>query len=60
VNGLFEWNFGDAEVLTLLYIVLGANLALPRLGLPAAGGDAGRRGETPRGESPFASAPRIG
>ena len=28
VNGLFEWNFGDAEVVTLLYIMIGANLAL--------------------------------
>ena len=28
VNGLFEWNFGDAEVVTLLYIVIGANLAI--------------------------------
>ncbi len=60
VNGLFEWNFGDAEVVTLLYIVLGANLVLPRLSRPAAGGAAEPRGETPRGESPFASAPRFG
>jgi putative inorganic carbon (HCO3(-)) transporter len=30
VNGLFEWNFGDAEVVTLLYIVIGANLAMRR------------------------------
>jgi O-antigen ligase len=28
VNGLFEWNFGDAEVVTMLYLVIGANLAL--------------------------------
>ncbi|MGD1049270.1 MAG: O-antigen ligase family protein [Candidatus Krumholzibacteriaceae bacterium] len=28
VNGLFEWNFGDAEVVTLLYVIIGANLAL--------------------------------
>jgi O-antigen ligase len=28
VNGFFEWNFGDAEVITLLYIIIGANLAL--------------------------------
>lgn len=28
VNGLFEWNFGDAEVVTLLYIVIAANLAI--------------------------------
>jgi len=30
VNGLFEWNFGDAEVVTLLYVVIGANLAIHR------------------------------
>jgi len=36
MNGLFEWNFGDAEVVTLLYIVIGANLALPRLFRPSA------------------------
>ncbi len=52
VNGLFEWNFGDAEVVTLLYIVLGANLALPRLFRPAAQAD--------RAESAFASEPPIG
>jgi len=52
VNGLFEWNFGDAEVVTLLYIVLGANLALPRLFRPAATVD--------RVESAFASKPDIG
>ncbi|MBN1164004.1 MAG: O-antigen ligase family protein [Candidatus Krumholzibacteriota bacterium] len=28
VNGLFEWNFGDAEVITLLFIIIGSNLAL--------------------------------
>jgi O-antigen ligase len=28
MNGLFEWNFGDAEVVTLLYIVIGSNLAI--------------------------------
>ena len=27
VNGLFEWNFGDAEVVMLLYMVVGVNLA---------------------------------
>jgi putative inorganic carbon (HCO3(-)) transporter len=52
VNGLFEWNFGDAEVVTLLYIVLGAHLALPRLFRPAATMD--------RVESAFASKPDIG
>ena len=52
VNGLFEWNFGDAEVVTLLYIVLGANLALPRLFPPPAAAD--------RAESAFASKPHIG
>jgi putative inorganic carbon (hco3(-)) transporter len=52
VNGLFDWNFGDAEVVTLLYVVLGANLAVPRLLSPAAA--------APREESAFASEPRIG
>jgi O-antigen ligase len=28
VNGLFEWNFGDAEVVTLLYFIVGSNLAI--------------------------------
>lgn len=28
VNGLFEWNFADAEVVTLLYIIIGSNCAL--------------------------------
>jgi O-antigen ligase len=27
VNGLFEWNFGDAEVVMLLYMVIGVNCA---------------------------------
>ena len=27
-NGLFEWNFGDAEVVMVLYFVIGSNLAL--------------------------------
>jgi putative inorganic carbon (HCO3(-)) transporter len=27
VNGLFEWNFGDAEVVMLFYMVIGVNLA---------------------------------
>ena len=27
VNGLFEWNFGDSEVVTLLYILVGFNVA---------------------------------
>ncbi len=40
VNGLFEWNFGDAEVVTMLYLVVGANLAL-----------AIRRGEDPDGRA---------
>ena len=30
-SGLFEWNFGDAEVVTLLYIIIGMNLALFRI-----------------------------
>ncbi len=28
VSGMFEWNFGDAEVVMLLYTVIGGNLAL--------------------------------
>ncbi|MDD3643041.1 MAG: O-antigen ligase family protein, partial [Candidatus Krumholzibacteria bacterium] len=32
VNGLFEWNFGDAEVLTLWLIVVGSCAALRREG----------------------------
>ena len=52
VNGLFEWNFGDAEVVTLLYIVVGTSLALPRLFQPTA--------TVPRAESAFAYKPRIG
>jgi putative inorganic carbon (HCO3(-)) transporter len=52
VNGLFEWNFGDAEVVTLLYIVVGANLALRRRLQPKA---------TAAGEeSAFAYKPPIG
>ncbi len=31
VNGLFEWNFGDAEVVTMIYVVVGANAALRRM-----------------------------
>jgi O-antigen ligase len=32
VNGLFEWNFADAEVITLVYIIIGSNVAV-RAGL---------------------------
>jgi len=32
VNGLFEWNFADAEVITLVYIIIGSNVAI-RAGL---------------------------
>lgn len=28
VNGLFEWNFGDAEVVTIVWLLAGANVAL--------------------------------
>jgi putative inorganic carbon (HCO3(-)) transporter len=52
VNGLFEWNFGDAEVVTLIYVILGANLALARLFQPAPA--------VPREESAFAYKPPIG
>ncbi len=30
VNGFFEWNFGDAEVVTIIYVIIGSNLALLR------------------------------
>ncbi len=32
VNGFFEWNFADAEVITLVYIIVGSNIAI-RAGL---------------------------
>ncbi len=35
VNGLFEWNFADAEVITLVYIIVGSNVAI-RAGLAGA------------------------
>jgi O-antigen ligase len=38
VNGLFEWNFGDAEVVTMIYVVVGANAALRRMHPLAHGG----------------------
>lgn len=41
VNGLFEWNFADAEVVTLLYIIIGSNCAL---GLVYGGGSSGTGG----------------
>jgi hypothetical protein len=52
VNGLFEWNFGDAEVVTLLYIVIGSNIAFQRMFRPAAAVE--------RAESVFAYRPPIG
>ena len=30
VNGMFDWNFGDAEVLTMMLIIVGLNAALFR------------------------------
>lgn len=30
VNGLFDWNFGDAEVLTMMLIIVGLNAAVYR------------------------------
>lgn len=30
INGLFEWNFGDAEVLTMLLIIIGLSAAVYR------------------------------
>jgi putative inorganic carbon (HCO3(-)) transporter len=44
VNGLFEWNFADAEVITLVYIIVGSNVAI-RAGLERSG----RAQEGPRG-----------
>jgi hypothetical protein len=29
INGFFEWNFGDQEIVTALYFVCGLALALP-------------------------------
>jgi len=35
INGFFEWNFGDAEVITMIWFVLGVAFALPQLeGMP--------------------------
>ncbi len=33
VNGLFEWNFGDQEVVTILWFIIGLTLASWRIGL---------------------------
>lgn len=30
-NGLFEWNFGDAEIITMIWFVTGGALAIPNL-----------------------------
>ena len=30
INGLFDWNFGDAEVLTMMLIIVGLNAAVYR------------------------------
>jgi putative inorganic carbon (HCO3(-)) transporter len=43
VNGLFDWNFGDAEVVTLIYVILGANIAVTRLFRPAGRGVPARK-----------------
>lgn len=29
VNGLFEWNFGDAEIITIIWFLIGTSLAIP-------------------------------
>jgi putative inorganic carbon (hco3(-)) transporter len=29
VNGLFEWNFGDAEIITIIWFLIGISLAIP-------------------------------
>jgi len=47
VNGLFEWNFGDAEVVMLLYLVVGANLAFAMRGGRFGGSDRSRAGRGP-------------
>ncbi|MCK4350066.1 MAG: O-antigen ligase family protein, partial [Candidatus Krumholzibacteria bacterium] len=44
VNGLFEWNFADAEVVTLLYIIIGSNCAL---GFVYGSGSSGAGGARP-------------
>jgi O-antigen ligase len=31
INGLFDWNFGDAEVMTLFWFVLGLSYLLPKI-----------------------------
>ncbi|MFO7914961.1 MAG: O-antigen ligase family protein [Candidatus Krumholzibacteriales bacterium] len=40
INGLFEWNFGDAEVITVLYIIIGSIILLET---PGRGGEKGGR-----------------
>lgn len=37
VNGLFEWNFGDQEVVTILWFVVGLSLAVWRMGQESSG-----------------------
>ncbi|HMD14458.1 MAG TPA: hypothetical protein VKI62_07535, partial [Bacteroidota bacterium] len=31
INGLFEWNFGDAEVITLVWAITGLAMAASRI-----------------------------
>ncbi len=40
VGGLFEWNFGDAEIALLLWAVIGVGLAAGEAPIGAAGGEA--------------------
>ena len=47
VNGFFEWNFADAEVITLIYIIVASNVAI-RAGLEG-GGEAADRGQDESG-----------
>ena len=29
INGLFEWNFGDSEIITMIWFSIGMSLAIP-------------------------------
>jgi O-antigen ligase len=49
VNGLFDWNFGDAEVLTMLLIIIGMNAAA--LGAAGSAREAPARDPRPDGRT---------
>lgn len=59
VNGLFDWNFGDAEAVTMLFVVIGGNLALSSQGTrsresavgPAASAEPAAAAGNPRAET---------